>query len=122
MACERCRSLDLDRLLNEVVVPHHSTFKELKACASAGYCLLCEWITYGLEDSFEQRGDSLKDFDETNVYYYASGETEKIEDCRGISGVMFIASLRRGRNFYRYTTIVELFVGRGNCLRCVKMQ
>jgi hypothetical protein len=110
MACDCCRSLDLDGLLRGDKLLHHPTFKELKACSSLGDCQLCEWVACDLENQLQTDGFESRDYDEAKIYYHIPGfifnGAKLIESWHGISHVVFVV--------LEYWTNVEFFVARGD--------
>ncbi|CAG8950957.1 hypothetical protein HYFRA_00006354 [Hymenoscyphus fraxineus] len=101
MACDHCRSIDVERLYNEkpgTLFDHHSTVEELEACSEATGCQLCEWIRSGLGYPYWSKGDD-------RVGYFR----DNIAEANGFSKITFQSSLLRSLSF-------EVFVLEGSRL------
>jgi hypothetical protein len=113
MACNCCRSIDLNRLINGERIAHHPTFTELHVCSSAGDCRVCVWMASGLEKRFNDEEIRPEVYNTAEVYC-CLGVAGVVETC-GISEVFFCADIGHLPRF-TFSARVDIFVSQGNSL------
>ncbi|KAH8591318.1 heterokaryon incompatibility protein-domain-containing protein [Bisporella sp. PMI_857] len=124
MACDCCKSLEIGRLLNADIVPHHSSFNELEACCSTEDCCpLCDCILQQFEAKIHQRRIEPDRYNKAKVLYciprYAWERRDEVEIWHGVSEVDFFVDAQEDGRYDkpgRISARVELFVARGSKL------
>jgi len=118
MACDYCKSLDLQKLLARETILHHGTFKDLEACAFAGFCQLCDWIHTILKDNLLRDNFHFIDYYAAEIYCQAELELACHEahesHAHGFSKIVFEIRDRNDSFHKRLFVTVGLFVPRGN--------
>jgi hypothetical protein len=117
MACDCCKSIDLDRLIKGEIVAHHATFRELSVCYGETDCQMCGWIKCDLEEGSQRDGIRSSLYEDARIIYsipsYSLAQFSSVESWHGISVVLFKLDMP-GRYFGKYFASLELFVDRGN--------
>jgi hypothetical protein len=116
MACECCKSIDLNKLALRKRVPHHATFKELETCSRV--CELCSWIKESLEERLANSRVFKADYGEKKVHCRVPGYTldgaDNDERWRGFKVVFFAVDMGEGVELW--TDDIEFFVPRGSVI------